>query len=78
MVATTAAPPAQAGPTETSYAFAQQPRAVSNRQKYRDPAQQAGPAVTDERLAVNIMWDRCAFDSCFARSHHYHLDFLEL
>ncbi len=56
MVSTAAAPP-QATSTETSYAFAQQPRAVSNRQKYRDPAQQAA-ASADDRLAVNIMWDR--------------------
>ena len=35
------------------YAFAQQPRAVSNRKKFRDPAQ-----TLDDRLAVNIMWDR--------------------
>uniref|UniRef100_A0A7S4NE24 Radial spoke protein 3 n=2 Tax=Guillardia theta TaxID=55529 RepID=A0A7S4NE24_GUITH len=38
--------------TESGYAFAQQPRAVSNRRKFRDPEQ------TDDRLAVNIMWDR--------------------
>ena len=59
MVGTAAAPP-QAGATETSYAFSQQPRAVSNRQKFRDPAQQAAPTSggTDDRLAVNIMWDR--------------------
>jgi hypothetical protein len=64
MVATTAAQP-QAGSTETSYAFSQQPRAVSNRQKFRDPAQQAGPAAggTDDRLAVNIMWDRYCLQS---------------
>jgi len=37
------------------YAFAQQPRAVAESRKYRDPAMvQTG----DERLAVNIMWDR--------------------
>ena len=65
MVATTAAPP-QAGATETSYAFAQQPRAVSNRQKFREPAQQAAPASggSDERLAVNIMWDRYSLMNC--------------
>ena len=59
MAGTVAAPP-QAGATETSYAFSQQPRAVSNRQKFRDPAQQVAPASggTDDRLAVNIMWDR--------------------
>ena len=35
------------------YAFSQQPRAVENRsKKFRDPA------VIDDRLAVNIMWDR--------------------
>eukprot|EP00292_Cryptomonas_paramecium_P012587 CAMPEP_0113691576 /NCGR_PEP_ID=MMETSP0038_2-20120614/18531_1 /TAXON_ID=2898 /ORGANISM="Cryptomonas paramecium" /LENGTH=364 /DNA_ID=CAMNT_0000613243 /DNA_START=156 /DNA_END=1246 /DNA_ORIENTATION=+ /assembly_acc=CAM_ASM_000170 len=57
MVTTAAAAPAQGGATETSYAFAQQPRAVSNRQKYRNP-EQATPGSTGDRLAVNIMWDR--------------------
>ncbi|KAJ1490403.1 radial spoke protein 3-domain-containing protein [Baffinella frigidus] len=40
------------GAENGGYAFAQQPRAVSNRKKFRDPA------LVDDRLAVNIMWDR--------------------
>mmetsp|Transcript_7969 Transcript_7969/g.18797 ORF Transcript_7969/g.18797 Transcript_7969/m.18797 type:complete len:362 (-) Transcript_7969:55-1140(-) len=40
------------GMQEGGYAFAQQPRAVSDRKKFRDPA------LIDDRLAVNIMWDR--------------------
>jgi hypothetical protein len=41
------------GQVEGGYAFAQQPRAVSARKKFRDPA-----GAVDDRLAVNIMWDR--------------------
>ena len=41
------------GQVEGGYAFAQQPRAVSARKKFRDPA-----GAIDDRLAVNIMWDR--------------------
>eukprot|EP00283_Hemiselmis_rufescens_P012441 CAMPEP_0173445696 /NCGR_PEP_ID=MMETSP1357-20121228/34864_1 /TAXON_ID=77926 /ORGANISM="Hemiselmis rufescens, Strain PCC563" /LENGTH=59 /DNA_ID=CAMNT_0014411911 /DNA_START=33 /DNA_END=209 /DNA_ORIENTATION=+ len=46
----------QGGPEGGGYAFSQQPRAVSSgrgaTQKYRDPN------LADDRLAVNIMWDR--------------------
>lgn len=41
------------GQVDGGYAFAQQPRAVSARKKFRDPA-----GAIDDRLAVNIMWDR--------------------
>jgi hypothetical protein len=41
------------GQVEGGYAFAQQPRAVSARKKFRDPA-----GAIDDRLAVNIMRDR--------------------
>ena len=39
------------------YAFAQQPRAVAETRKYRDPAM-AMTGDHDDRLSVNIMWDR--------------------
>ena len=41
------------GHGDGGYSFAQPPRAVSARKKFRDPA-----TIVDERLAVNIMWDR--------------------
>jgi len=38
------------------YAFAQKPQAVAEARKYRDPSM--GDSHGDDRLSVNIMWDR--------------------
>lgn len=46
------------GQVDGGYAFSQQPRAVSaTRKKFRDPSAATSAAV-DDRLAVNIMWDK--------------------